>query len=282
MSFYSTNSNPVKCLKKLLAEMPGKLYFQPSALWHITVDRNWGSNINSDVNDYRLAFFRNGRGRYWINDHEISLERGRTIFLTPGTRLRMTRSHDRPPHLIASRLELFDRQSGKVLISPVTSFGIALLSSDIFRTEQLFMNLAESYEKRNEPVYQNAIESCVHTVLMNIFRETEIHLAGGVDPRIENARQYLRDHPLENIDWTRLAGKNNLSRDYFCKMFKRYTGHSPKSYHLLIKMEYARFLLNSSNLSIQEIADITGYADAFIFSRQFKRTFGINPSQVRI
>ncbi len=281
MSFYCTENNPLLCLKKILSPMPDKIYLQPSILWNITVGRNWGGNISSDVDDYRLTFVRGGQGRYWINDHEISLERGRVIFIAPGNRLRMTQKPDSPPHLVTGPLNLFHRNGNKVLVPPVNSFGIALLSNDIFKMEQLFVNLAETYEKRNDPLYRNCLESCIHTILMNIFRETEIHLSGGCDSRIENARQYLRDHPLEDINWTELARKNYLSRDYFSKMFTRATGMSPKSYHLQIKMEYANFLLNSSALSIQEVADLLGYADAFIFSRQFKRSFGVSPSQVR-
>jgi AraC-like DNA-binding protein len=281
MSFYCTENNPLLSLKKFLSIMPDKIYFQPSILWHITVDQNWGGNISSDVDDYRFTFVRGGRGRYWINDYEISLERGRVIFLSPGNRLRMVQTPGKPPHLVTGRFDLFYRGGKKLLIPPINSFGIAFLASNIFRMEQLFVNLAEDYEKRNDPLYKNSIESCIHTILTNVFRETEIHLSGGYDSRIEDARQYLRDHPLGNIDWNKLARKNNLSRDYFSKMFTRDTGLSPKSYHLRIKMEYAHFLLNSSALSIQEVADLLGYADAFIFSRQFKRSFGVSPSQVR-
>ena len=51
---------------------------------------------------------------------------------------------------------------------------------------------------------------------------------------------------------------------------------------LKMKVEYARYLLETSDSSVQEIADKVGYNDALYFSRLFKKVEGIAPHLYRI
>ena len=47
------------------------------------------------------------------------------------------------------------------------------------------------------------------------------------------------------------------------------------------RMNLARKLLQDQNLSIQEVADQTGYGDYFQFSKVFKRENGVTPGKYR-
>ena len=82
-------------------------------------------------------------------------------------------------------------------------------------------------------------------------------------------------------DLRKLAAEIHLAPVYFCRKFKEYFGLPPVNYMILRRLHNAALLLRSSGLSIQEIAEQTGYHNAFHFSRQFKRHFGISPSLFR-
>lgn len=82
-------------------------------------------------------------------------------------------------------------------------------------------------------------------------------------------------------DLRKLAAEIHLAPVYFCRKFKEYFGLPPVNYMILRRLHNAALLLRSSGLSIQEIAEQTGYHNAFHFSRQFKRHFGIPPSLFR-
>ncbi len=79
----------------------------------------------------------------------------------------------------------------------------------------------------------------------------------------------------------KLAAEIHLAPVYFCRKFKEYFGIPPVNYMIIRRLHDAALLLRSSGLSIQEIAERSGYHNAFHFSRQFKRHFGIPPAVFR-
>jgi len=78
-----------------------------------------------------------------------------------------------------------------------------------------------------------------------------------------------------------LASEARLSTDYFSQLFLRTFGKSPKKYILEVRMNQAKSLLESSDLSAKEIARLLGYKDADFFCRQFKLKLGMTPTQYR-
>ena len=90
-----------------------------------------------------------------------------------------------------------------------------------------------------------------------------------------NAR-YARPQNLAD-----LARQLNMSQAALSQLVRRKTG---KTYSELVqekRMEKACELLACSQETIVAIADRTGYADQFYFSKLFKRTFGLSPNAYR-
>ena len=65
------------------------------------------------------------------------------------------------------------------------------------------------------------------------------------------------------------------------RLFHGQLEESPSAYYLRLRLERARTLLRYSRLSISEIADAVGFADAASFSHAFKRVFALAPSHAR-
>ncbi len=64
-------------------------------------------------------------------------------------------------------------------------------------------------------------------------------------------------------------------------MFLRQTGTPPKKYVDLYRVSFAEELLHYSDKNIRGIAEALGFADAYAFSRFFKRMKGIAPYAFR-
>ena len=80
-----------------------------------------------------------------------------------------------------------------------------------------------------------------------------------------------------NVD--ALAAQMALSTTQFRYHLKEITGETPQSYITNIRMQKARYLLDTqAELSIFEVALRCGYDDQSSFTRAFKRFFGITPS----
>lgn len=73
----------------------------------------------------------------------------------------------------------------------------------------------------------------------------------------------------------------HISSSYCCKLFKYYLNTSFVSYLLEKRMEYAKRLLKSTEMPINEIAYKCGFDDYFYFAKKFKGMAEVTPSEYR-
>jgi AraC-like DNA-binding protein len=95
------------------------------------------------------------------------------------------------------------------------------------------------------------------------------------------ARQFIEDHQAEPLSLGRIARVANISRHYFCKMFKRATGINFTEYLSRIRVEKSKTLLLNPNSRISEAAFACGFQSMTNFNREFKRIVGRSPTQFR-
>ncbi|MBP1988850.1 helix-turn-helix domain-containing protein [Paenibacillus eucommiae] len=69
--------------------------------------------------------------------------------------------------------------------------------------------------------------------------------------------------------------------EYLCNVFKKYAGITIGTYIQQLRVQRAKYLLNSTDKSIQTIALEVGMEDPFHFSKLFKKKVGISPSEYR-
>lgn len=85
-------------------------------------------------------------------------------------------------------------------------------------------------------------------------------------------------HPLKLTD---LASQLNLSIKQTNRILKKYYNTTFKQKLLDTRIEVAKNLLRTSNLSIQQISEEVGYANVKTFYEAFKARTGVSPSQYR-
>jgi AraC-like DNA-binding protein len=78
-----------------------------------------------------------------------------------------------------------------------------------------------------------------------------------------------------------IAGEVGLSVSGLAHAYKRATGLSPMAALRQMRVEAAKSHLLRDRLSLAQIADETGFADAFHLSRTFKQNTGVSPRQFR-
>jgi len=99
---------------------------------------------------------------------------------------------------------------------------------------------------------------------------------------VEKIIDYFEDHYAEKISLDQIAENMYLSPFYISRIFKAETGDTPIRYLINIRLEHAwEILKENKELSIQEVAALVGYEDAYHFSKLFKKKFGVSPSGVK-
>ncbi|RKJ22104.1 AraC family transcriptional regulator [bacterium D16-50] len=96
--------------------------------------------------------------------------------------------------------------------------------------------------------------------------------------RLQPVLIYINHHLDEPIYIQKLAYSINLSEKYFISFFKKTMGMTPTSYITQVKMKKALEYLHEQNYSVKEVSALVGYADIYTFSKAFKKTYGISPS----
>ena len=99
--------------------------------------------------------------------------------------------------------------------------------------------------------------------------------------RMQPVLAWLDRHLPERTDLNALAALSGLSRAHFNRVFRRWTGYSPREYQQQRRIEKARQLLVNMNKSVKQVAMELGFADVFQFSRTFTRLDSLPPTEYR-
>jgi len=90
-------------------------------------------------------------------------------------------------------------------------------------------------------------------------------------------------HQKPEYNWTleELALLAGMSRTAFSQRFRTLAGQTPMHYLTMWRMQKAKQMLESSNISMMAIAEETGYQSEASFSKAFKKCTGISPGACR-
>lgn len=148
--------------------------------------------------------------------------------------------------------------------------------------------LAMYSEFSSEKSYRSAI--CLNYIrILFAYLLRQSHLRFEPETLVNN-RQLLNDMPAilrytrnnyRTVSLNFLADFFHYDRSHLGKQIRKYTGSTFTDLVRTYRMEHALQLLENSRLTIEEIADRTGYNSADHFSRTFRRIYGTAPSVYR-
>ena len=72
-----------------------------------------------------------------------------------------------------------------------------------------------------------------------------------------------------------------MSVTHYSALFRRHGGFAPIDFLIRQRVQHACRLLDTTSLSVGEVAERTGYADPYYFTRCFRRVMGVAPRAYR-
>ncbi|MDQ6419686.1 AraC family transcriptional regulator [Paenibacillus sp. LHD-117] len=91
--------------------------------------------------------------------------------------------------------------------------------------------------------------------------------------------KYIHEHYAKDIYVKNLADIAHLSTDRYTTLFKRITDTTPLQYLNRFRLQKACDLMKHTRLNIQQISSLVGFEDQLYFSRMFKKTYNMSPSE---
>jgi len=95
------------------------------------------------------------------------------------------------------------------------------------------------------------------------------------------AVRYVEENLEDPIDLDILARQANLSKYYFCRLFKKHLGMTPMKFVRLMRVSRAKDLLHRKDLNITEVALSAGFKDHGSFIKAFRIVTGFTPREYR-
>lgn len=123
------------------------------------------------------------------------------------------------------------------------------------------------------------LQSYSFCIIQHIIRSLQYPNEGNIKNDILDLARYIESNFNMKISLDQMANKLNLSKSYFCRIFKETMGVAPQQYIQNLRIEQAKLLLKSSPRSIVEISEFVGYDDPHYFSRIFRQYTGMTPRE---
>ncbi len=175
------------------------------------------------------------------------------------------------------------------LIGTNRSFEPTILHVDISERRSFENAFEKIYQERKEKPLGWRTSICARMMLL-LTKYARLHaqqygddacaLAGGYHYILQILR-YIEKNYAADITTADLAAITDLHPDYLSRKFKSTVGISPAEYVRKFRVAKAMELLCSADTTVTDVATACGFGDISVFSRIFKNTTGVSPTDFR-
>lgn len=149
--------------------------------------------------------------------------------------------------------------------------------------EKLIYDIIYEFD-RKFPYYETTAKGLFTQLWIQLLRENHwqqnTHLLTNWE-HLDRVKTYISHNIDHEITLDELSALANLSKYYLCRLFKNAFGMTPIQYHVAVRLEKAKQMIQFTNLPLSDIADQLGFQSIHAFSRTFRKNEGISPSFYR-
>lgn len=100
--------------------------------------------------------------------------------------------------------------------------------------------------------------------------------------RISIAKDWMEANGHRKITLLEMAAIANMNSQHFLRLFKQIFQITPHQYLVNLKLQKAKQLLRSRELTVSEVCHAIGFESVYSFSILFRKKFGISPGQFQL
>lgn len=229
-----------------------------------------------------LFYVVSGSGRFQIEDEFFPVAADDMIIVNPQIRHTETSLNASPLEYIVLGVEGLELAAGED--SSERSYMVNFRDSGSQIQFYLRHMLREIEEK--PPGYEAVCQSLLNVLMISLRRQTDFSaklVPAGRQVSKESAlvRRYIDSHFKERLSLDLLAQVAHSNKYHIAHSFTRDYGISPINYLLSLRLRESCDLLQTTDHSLAEIAQITGFSSPSYFSQSFRKAKGMSPAQYR-
>lgn len=240
---------------------------------------------------FEFSLILSGCGTHYLNGSEYKLAKGSIMLLTPADFHGLYVDNHNEPLILYNLIfseNIIDESIYHSLFAGIHNHNYQIHNDDLNILESCLQKMWQEYNERQFGS-QIVLRGQLERVLIQLIRILEISpsILKGAKSGMANhfplrkAMLYLQHHFRETIRLEDAARQAEMAPNYFSEQFRKQFGLTFQDYLADLRLNFARSLLQSSDLSVTEVCYASGFNTLSHFEKRFKRKFGVTPKQAK-
>lgn len=242
--------------------------------------------VSATRNEYILHFILSGNGFYSINGNTYSLGSGQMFLIPPQEPIVYCADTNNPWTYVwigfkGIRVDTLLKYCG------FSKSNWVLPAPDPDEYLSCFDDLLEHKALNiSEDIYRESVLLKLFAILVRhhdqlTLKDNQEQTGYSDNSYVNLAIDYINKMYMQGIGVTDIADSIGISRAHLNYSFQKELNISIQKFLIDFRMHKSANLLVSTALSVKEISNMVGYNDQLVFSRAFKKKFGMSPKNYR-
>lgn len=244
-------------------------------------DSEWHSILHTH-SCAELFYVLRGNGYFCLENKEIPVAAGDLIFVEAMVRHTESSREGRPLEYLVlglDDLELSWCEDG-------TERCVCLRPAEYGESIRVCLQSIHQEIEGKAFGYEDACRHLVELLGIRLMRRNDFSPAVQDGPQTGSkksavVRKYIDQHFKEPLNLDTLADVVHMNKYHMSHLFSRDYGISPISYLLSLRIRESQRLLRSTDHSLAQISQFTGFSSPSYFSQSFHKAVGMSPAQYR-
>lgn len=241
---------------------------------HYAPPRNLRVTPERVVASYEVELYTDGAGFSVLNGQKTAHRRGNVLIAFPGDRRYSIDT------FVCHSFKFFPNGDADLVNALQLIHGIHQVSC----SEELIPHFYEIYALSGKQGSELLLDAEMRCILSRIYRDLYLKILkrDSYNESLENAAAYIAKNFNKKLTLADISSAVCMSPSYFHKCFKQYyAGVSPNKYLLNKRIDHAKALLSNNTLTLDEIAQMSGFSSRAYFDVCFKKETGLTPAAFR-
>lgn len=245
--------------------------------------------------ELEFAIVQEGNVKYLIGEDLVQLGQGEGIFINSRVihgyevegRAMVPNVVCSPEIISSSHQSVYQKFVHPIIYSHISCLR---LSTQVDWQNEILQSLHQVFHLLN--AQEETRELDVQIELASIWRQLYLHQQDCMESpqtsgfqttqaRLRLMLEFIYENYMERIRLADIASVAKVSKSEALRCFKEGLHTSPVDYLIGFRLNKSRELLQTTGITVTEIAAKVGFEDVGYFARMFKKTYGVTPKQVR-
>ena len=228
-----------------------------------------------------LFYVVSGRGQFHLPGGLVPVDQDDLVIVSPQVEHTEVSLNASPLEYIVLGVEGLDFFTDAIGEKRYGVYNFRPVREDILFYLRNMLREIEEKPRGYELVCQDLLEIFLMKLMRNVefqFTPTPTHRSS---KECANVKRYIDTHFKENLSLDTLAELVHVNKYYLVHSFSKEYQISPINYLIERRIRESCFLLEGTNHSLSQIAQMLGFSSPSYFSQSFRRMQGMNPMEYR-